>query len=71
MKSAKTIQKYDALLLQQLLYEEILDHIIKNNIQGPEEYSWASQMKFFWEDTPNDDPNITVKQMHLSLKYGN
>ena len=26
-------QKYDALLLQQLIYEEILDMLIKNNIE--------------------------------------
>lgn len=35
VRSAKTVQKYDTLLLQQLLYEEILDHIIKSNIQRP------------------------------------
>ena len=65
------LQKYDTLLLQQLLYEEILDLLIKSNIQRSEEYSWASQLKFFWEDTPSDDPNITVRQLHLALKYGN
>jgi hypothetical protein len=64
------LQKYDTLLLQQLLYEEILDFLIKSNVQRSEEYPWASQLKFFWEDTPSDDPNITVKQLHLALKYG-
>lgn len=64
------LQKYDTLLLQQLLYEEILDLLIKSNIQRSEEFPWASQLKFFWEDTPSDDPNITVRQLHLALKYG-
>lgn len=40
-------------------------------MQKGEEYAWASQLKFFWEDTPADEPNITVRQLHLSLKYGN
>lgn len=46
--------KYDTLLLQQLLYEEILDLLIRSRIQRAEEYPWASQLKFFWEDTPSD-----------------
>jgi hypothetical protein len=57
-------------LLQQLLYEEVLDYLIKSNIQRAEEFAWASQLKFFWEDTPSDEPNITVRQLHLALKYG-
>lgn len=65
------LHKYDTLLLQQLLYEEILDYLIKNNIGRAEEYPWASQLKFFWEETSTEEPNITIKQMHLSLKYGN
>ena len=44
-----TIQKYDTLLLQQLIYEEILDGLIKANIEKPEEFIWASQLKFYWE----------------------
>lgn len=71
VNSVNYLQKYDTLLLQQLLYEEILDYLIKKNIQRAEEYAWASQLKFFWEDTQTDEPNITIKQMHLSLKYGN
>lgn len=65
------LQKYDTLLLQQLLYEEILDFLIKNNVERPEDYAWVSQLKFFWEDTPADEPNINVRQLLLSLKYGN
>lgn len=42
------IQKYDTLLLQQLIYEEILDQLIKANIENCEEFIWASQLKFFW-----------------------
>jgi len=26
-------------------------------------------LKFYWDDT--DDQNITIRQLHLSLKYGN
>jgi hypothetical protein len=65
------IQKYDILLLQQLIYEEILEQLIRSNIQRAEEFTWASQLKFFWEETSNDEPNITVKQLHLNMKYGN
>ena len=65
------IQKYDALLLQQLVYEEILDQLIKNNIERAEEFTWAAQLKFYWEDVSNDEANITVRQLHVNMKYGN
>lgn len=63
--------KYDTLLLQQLVHEEILDQLIRSNIQRPEDFIWASQLKFYWEDTAADEQNITIRQLHLSLKYGN
>ena len=47
-------QKYDALLLQQLIYEEVLDMLIKNNIERVEEFIWASQLKFIWEDSSTE-----------------
>jgi len=57
--------------LQQLVYEEILDQLIKKNIQYVEEFIWSSQLKFYWEDSTADEPNITIKQLHMNLKYGN
>lgn len=65
------LRKYDSLLLQQLHYEEILDHLIKSRISKPDEFSWASQLKFDWEDSSSDEANITAKQLYAAARYGN
>jgi hypothetical protein len=31
-----------------------LDQLIKNSIEKAEEFIWASQLKFLWEDTATD-----------------
>ena len=54
-----------------MVYEEILDQLIKNNIQRAEEFIWAAQLKFCWEDVSTDEANITVRQLHVNMKYGN
>jgi hypothetical protein len=69
--AATPAYKYDSLLLQQLLYEEVLDRLIRTNVQRAEDFEWASQLRFHWEDSPGDETNITVRQLHLVLKYGN
>lgn len=48
-----------------------MDQLIRANIERAEEFIWASQLKFFWEEASNDESNITVRQLHLNLKYGN
>ena len=64
------INRYDTLILQTLHHEEILSSLIKQNVVKTTDFEWQNQLRFYWDESNNDDNNIHVKHCHAKVKYG-
>lgn len=68
--SKEHLPKYDSLLLQYLMHEEILERVLKFNVLKADDFNWQNELRFGWDDSGTDEPNIIVRQLHIGVKYG-
>lgn len=41
------------------------------NVSRVNDFEWQKILRFTWDENNNEENNITIKQAHYKLKYGN